>query len=453
MSLGMAAGVLLAGGMATPAHAVTPVACTEAALRTAIDNSNAGSGDTLSLIPYCVYTLTDVGGGALPTITQPLVIQGNNATIKRDTAASNFRIFDVGATSLQMSTLTVMNGRVTGDSGGGVLVTTSGGSLTATDVNFQGNSAVQGGAIFTANSTSVSLTGGTVNDNRATVDGGGIWALGATTVTLTSVNMTDNRASGDGGGAYLNTSTPTTFINSTISHNTAQAAGGGIFYAGNNLLSVTGTTIADNRVTASTSGGGGILFVPSGGTGMITGSTISGNTVTGFTNDTTSNRGGGIHSEAGALTLNNTQVTGNQLVGAFGQGAGIATDGSGTASTLTLQNGTTLTRNLASGQYSQGGGLYTDNTSSPVTVMVDASHIDANKVTGTGSAAAGIYNNGSTYSFTTASSVNNNLAPAAPAPGGVYTTVAINSVDGATFTGNTPTNCVFSPQPVTNCIG
>lgn len=84
-------------------------------------------------------------------------------------------------------------------------------------------------------------------------------------------------------------------------------------------------------------------------------------------------------------------------------------------------------------------------------MTVTGSHIDQNKVTGTGSAAGGIYNVDSIYSFIT-SSVNNNIAPMAPAPGGVCTGVAISSVDGATtFTGNTPTNCLLSPQPVMNC--
>lgn len=50
--------------------------------------------------------------------------------------------------------------------------------------------------------------------------------------------------------------------------------------------------------------------------------------------------------------------------------------------------------------------------------------------------------------------MNNNTAPNAPAPGGVHTGAAITSVDGVTtFTGNTPTNIVFSPAPVINSVG
>ncbi|MFD5428290.1 hypothetical protein [Streptomyces sp. NPDC127084] len=447
VSLGMAAGLLLAGVAAVPAHAaVVNVACTEAALRTAIANSNAGTGDTLILASYCPYVLTDAGGGALPQISQPLIIQGNNATIKRDTAASNFRIFDVGATSLTMDTLTVMNGQ--GGNGGGVFLNTSGGSLTTTDVNFQGNGGANGGGIFAAAGTSVSLTGGTVSDNRSTGLGGGIAGVSTASLTLDSVTVVRNRSGSFGGGVSLNTSTPAMITSSTISNNTASAGGGGTVYAGSSSLTVTDSTITNNRVTSSTQGGAGIRFAASStGTGMITGSTVSGNTVTGYTDIVSGNRGGGIHVSGGTLTVDSTTVSGNQLVGAFGQGGGIAADEAVAASALTLQNGTALTANLASGRYSQGGGLYAGNTSD---VSVDTSSVDSNKVTGTGSAAAGLYNNGANVTFTGAT-VNNNTAPSAPAPGGVYTTVPIGA--GGTVTGNFPTNCLFSPQPVTGCIG
>ncbi|MFJ3234021.1 hypothetical protein [Streptomyces sp. NPDC086787] len=451
----VAAGGLLVGSAAFPAHAVQDVACSTSALVTAISDANSGMDATLALTPYCVYTLTN-SDGSLPTITKPLVIHGRHATIRRDpNATANFRVFDVDAASLTMDDLTVMNGSASPGAGGGVFLGVSGGSLTTTDVRFQGNAADVGGAIVALDGTSVSLTGGTVDDNSATAQGGGIVALGAATVTLDSLTMTGNRAGSSAGGALLDTSQQVTIKDSNISRNTGKQAGGGIVFGGSDELSITGTTIADNRVPQSISGGGGILFAPaSGGSGSITDSTISGNTVTGFTaNDGFSNRGGGIFSDGGPLTLDNTTVSGNQLIGPFGQGAGIAAVGDISAGTLVLQHGTAITGNLASGTLSQGGGLYTDDTFGAVSVSVAGSHIDGNKVGGTGSAAGGVFNVGGAYSFTT-SSVNGNMAPSAPAPGGVSTTVAITSVDAAsTFTGNTPTNCLLSPQPVTNCSG
>ncbi|MEU6218653.1 hypothetical protein ABZ845_14200 [Streptomyces sp. NPDC047022] len=452
----VAAVTLLAGAAtAAPAYADTDVDCSTTDLIAAITAANAGSGDTLNLASYCVYTLTDADG-QLPTITQPLVIHGNHATIRRDpNATTNFRILNVGNTSLTMDTLTVMNGNG-GTSGGGVNLNTGAGSLTTTDVNFQGSSALFGGAIFAGSGTTLSLTRGTVNDNRSTSTGGGIMAVGSNNaVMLNSVTVSGNRTSDAGGGVFLNTGLTSTITNSVISDNTARGSGGGLSFVGDGPLTVTGTTIADNRVTNSFSGGGGV-DIEQNLSGSITfvDSTISGNVVKGFTGtDGSANGGGGIHLEFGPLTLDKTTVSDNQVIGAGGIGGGIAVRATGNAAptTLTLQNGTTLTRNLASGRYSQGGGLHAANGDGDVSVSLTDSHIDANKVTGTGSAAGGIFNVDGTFSFAT-SSVNDNIAPSAPAPGGVSTGVAITTVDGSTtFTGNTPTNCLLSPQPVTNC--
>ncbi|MFJ3231576.1 hypothetical protein [Streptomyces sp. NPDC086787] len=450
------AGLLLAGMASVPAHAATDVDCNEQALRDAITGSNGSmTGDTLNLTPYCVYTLTN-DNGQLPEVTAPLVIHGRHATIRREPGAANFyRVFRVGAVPLALDTLSVMNGSAV-DNGGAVYLSASGASLTATDVDFLGNAGDFGGAIATEDGATVSLTRGTVGDNRAVTNGGGLYAVGTTAVTLDSVKVTGNRANVYAAGLYISTNAPAIINNSTISRNTARFAAGGIYYTGIVSLAVTGSTIANNKVTDSLESGAGILYNASAGTGTITDSTISGNTVTGFTtDDTASNGGGGITMETGPLTLDNTRVTGNQVIGASAHGGGIAVNAIfGTPPpTLTLQNNTRVTGNLASGRYSQGGGLYANALAAPVSVSVSGSHIDGNKVTGTGSVSGGVYNIGGTFSFGSASSVNNNIAPNAPAPGGVYTDTAITTVDGATtFTGNTPTNCLLSPVAVTNCV-
>ncbi|MEU6221251.1 hypothetical protein ABZ845_27655 [Streptomyces sp. NPDC047022] len=452
------AGVLFAGASAVPAHAVTPVACNTAALITAINNSNAGTGDTLSLTSYCVYTLTDADG-QLPTITQPLVIQGNHATIRRDpNAGTQFRIFEVASGgSLTMDTLTVMNGFApSGQDGGGVLLSGTMTGLTTTDVNFQGNRAQNGGGLAVEGSTNtVSITGGLINDNGAAQTmplggGGGIYGESNNPITLNSVTLSGNR-SGFGGAISLNNFTQSLTLNKcAVRDNTGLRYGGAIGNAGGaSTITITDSSITDNQVPRSKNGGGAIAAQNT--TLNVTGSTISGNTLSGFTTNASGAAvGGGVVVESAVTTLDSTQVTGNRIIGAGGQGAGIAASGG----TLTLQNGTSVTGNLTSGRYSQGGGLYINNILGPTTVAVDDSHIDRNRITGTGSVAGGIFNTGGTFSFSNASSVNNNTAPPAPAPGGVYTDVAINAVDaGTTFTGNAPTNCLLSPAPVTGCVG
>jgi predicted outer membrane repeat protein len=460
----MAWGMVIAGAVAVPARADTNVGCAESDLRTAIDASNSTpGGDTLILTSYCVYSLTDAGGGVLPQLTQPLVIQGNNATIRRDPSATAFRLFQVTTGgSLTMDTLTLMNGDYSpGDLGGGaVAVTQAGGPLTTTNVNFQGNTASgRGGAIYidTTSTATSSITGGTISDNSSGLGGGGIYSERGQ-VALDSTTITRNRS--EFGGGLYGEGTALTVDDSTISNNTGIFGGGGLYLSSGGAttpVNITNTRVTGNTVSRGDEGGGGItLFQGNGHVATITDSTIAGNTLTGFTNtDGAANSGGGINKETGSsgtLVLDNTRVTGNRVIGAGGQGAGIGAFGGSPAATLTLRNGTVVTGNLASGRYSRGGGIYTGNGSGTLTVAIEDSSVDTNKVSGTGASAAGLYNDDATVTLDT-SSVSNNIAPLAPAPGGISTGVDITSVTSTTITGNTPTNCLLSPATVTNCIG
>ncbi|MFJ3234896.1 hypothetical protein [Streptomyces sp. NPDC086787] len=89
-------------------------------LFTAITNSNSVmGGDALDLAAYCLYDLTNLQG-QLPLVTQPLVVHGNHATIRRTPSATALsRIFEVGSTSLTLDTATAMNGDLGNNRGGG----------------------------------------------------------------------------------------------------------------------------------------------------------------------------------------------------------------------------------------------------------------------------------------------------------------------------------------------
>ncbi|MFJ3233705.1 right-handed parallel beta-helix repeat-containing protein [Streptomyces sp. NPDC086787] len=422
--------------MSTPAHAVTPVACTEGALRAAIANSNlVVGGDTLSLIPYCLYTLTDAGGGALPQLSQPLVILGNNATIKRDTSSSDFRIFDVGTgASLTADTLTIMNGHADATGGGGVLVNSGAGPLTATNVNFQGNASDQdgGGVRVAAGALGTStISGGVVSDNRATLDGGGIDAEGAVNIAGTTVSR--NRATRFGGGINNDVGAGMLNVSDAVVRNNSGVTGGMDLDAN---AFITRTTMTDNTSRGGT--GGGAIY--SGGFLVIQNSVISGNTNTA----STASQAGGIEADGTSVVITSTRITNNRAIGANASGAGIYLN----SGSLTL-DGVTLTGNLASGQYAVGGGIYAGGAG--MTIQ-NNTLVDNNKVTGTGSYAAGIYNTGTSVSLT-GSHVDNNTAPPAPAPGGIWTDIQFTSVTGSTITGNTPTNCLLSPVIPTGCIG
>ncbi|MGI5446571.1 hypothetical protein ACQEVM_12560 [Streptomyces sp. CA-243310] len=443
---------------AVPAHAVT-VPCDTAALIAAINNANTNVAPVIDLEPYCLYEVTApyIPGAddGLPPITNNnpggVTINGHNATIKR-VGNTSFRLFEVGTLTpvptpgrLTLNDLTVMNGQPGSNIGGGAVLVRNNSTFAGTHVAFQGGTAnIGGGARFMPGSTAT-LTDSRISDNRTTggaSTAGGLESEGQ--LTLVDTHITSNRARVGGGIGHP--SGTLTINGGSVKHNTAFDNGGGIFSQASGVLNVLGASVTDNRVTTGglAAGNGGGVYV-SGGTKTFTNSTIEGNTVTG---QTVEDGGGGIFMLDGTLTLDNTKVKGNKLIGEGGLGAGISVFGG----TVSLMNASDVTGNLAAGRYSLGGGIYTTNLANTPTVKVNRSAIDRNKVSGTGSRGAGIYNAGGTYELTDAS-VQFNVAPDAPAPGGIWTSTAITSVTNTTIANNAPTNCLYSLAPVTSCVG
>ncbi|WP_239472126.1 hypothetical protein [Streptomyces sp. NEAU-S7GS2] len=187
----VAAGVAPLALISAPdAHAASPilVTCGESALVDAVNTANAAGGGSLILAPLCTYTLTSPhsSGGAglsagLPNITTEISMAGLGTQITRAAGAPAFRIFEVDGPSqvagangkLSMAAVTVSGG----DAGLGV-----------------------GGGIANLGGT-VSLTGSTVRDSKASY-GGGIYTDGV--LTLVGSSVTANTASVNGGGIFTN---------------------------------------------------------------------------------------------------------------------------------------------------------------------------------------------------------------------------------------------------------
>ncbi|MFD9475561.1 MULTISPECIES: hypothetical protein [Streptomyces] len=437
-----------------PAHAVT-VPCDTAALITAINDANANIDTVIDLEPYCLYevsvaNVTDTGLPPITNNTTGVTINGRNATIKR-VGAGSFRLFEVGTSSavpgnLTLNDLTVMNGQPSNAIGGGNVLVRENSTFAGTNVTFQGATANLGAGIRFRPSTTGTLTDSRISDNQTTggaSGGGGLQSDGQ--LTLTNTHITSNRARVGGGIGH--TAGALTINGGSIKHNTGFDFGGGISSDGNGTLNMTGTTVTDNRVTTGGlgQGSGGGVYIGFNGNRTFTDSVIEGNTVTVQSAD---DGGGGISVHGGTLTLDNTKVKGNKLIGEAGHGAGINALGG----TLNLLNASDVTENLAAGRYSLGGGIYTASLLSTPAVTVNGSAVDRNKVSGTGSRAGGIYNASGTYDLTNAS-VQFNVAPDAPAPGGIWTSTAITAVTTTTIANNTPTNCLYSLAPVTSCVG
>ncbi|HNT77417.1 MAG TPA: hypothetical protein PKH77_20580, partial [Anaerolineae bacterium] len=202
-----------------------PVSCDVSELVNAITTANGnGEADVLILEAGCTYSLTasnqtdpdGYGPVGLPPIVSPMTIQGNGATIQRD--SGTFRLFYVAVGGdLTLEALTLSNGRAQGFNGGDGAGGGGG-----------GGSAGMGGAIF--NRGMLTIKQSTLSGHTAM--GGGI------TITGTAPG------GGGGGGLGGNGSSNGTGVGGN---------GGGI----NGGLGATGTTGAPGGAGGEGGGGGG----------------------------------------------------------------------------------------------------------------------------------------------------------------------------------------------------
>ena len=247
---------------------------------------------------------------ALPDLMTDMTVSGLGATItiiKRSAAAATeFRIFTKTGGNSQISAMTVRDGisrGIDGATGGSALgggINNGGGALTLTNVVITNNQAIGG-----------SGSGGAGGD----CGGGGIYNVAALTIS-----------------------------NSTISNNTA--TGG------------TGST------TGGVAFGGGITNESEVAIAvMIVNTVVSGNTATGGTGTTNGGiavGGGVIGISAAALTINNSQIFNNSVVGgtgsATGSGGGIHVNNSGVSLSLnsSIVSGNSATDGIGGGF---GGGI------------------------------------------------------------------------------------------------
>ncbi|MEU5094141.1 hypothetical protein [Streptomyces sp. NPDC020996] len=268
------AATLIPLALAPVASAATlTVACSEAALKSAINTANSTPGsDTLNLAPRCTYRLT----AELPAITSPIVINGNGDTISR--VSGTFRILTVNAGSLTLREIVLSNGDATGSSiangAGGAIVVTGNGSLNLAASVIRNNHADFGGGVSVFSGSQAQISASVFTGNSATQNGGAVVSDSTASVTA-----------------------------SQISGNTAGNVGGGIANIG--TLTVSGTSIMNN--TAPNGGGGLANGVPAaaGGTATVTASAIVNNSASG-TNP------GGIYNNGGTVTLRASLVAANK---------------------------------------------------------------------------------------------------------------------------------------------
>ncbi|MFT6288926.1 MAG: CSLREA domain-containing protein [Alcanivorax sp.] len=264
-------------GLAPAAHAATITVDSlldttavdgECTLREAIENANnnaatnadcaAGTGaDTITFNLSGTITLVST----LPNITDAVGLTidgaGQTVTISGNNTVRVARV-DTGA-SLTLNNLTIANGFVAGDFGGGI---NNSGTVTVTNSTFSGNSANSGYGGGIANFGSggtVTVTNSTFSGNSANSGyGGGIanYSNGGT-VTVTNSTFSGNSGTSGFGAAIANASIgggTVTITNSTFNFN--DVTGGGASAAISNGITA-GTVTLRNTIVANSVGGGG----------------------------------------------------------------------------------------------------------------------------------------------------------------------------------------------------
>lgn len=255
-------------------------------------SSNYTTGDTLSLAPHCTYWVST----QLPTVMKTLTIDGNGATIVRNTD-SPFSIFVVGCET---------------------------GGLTLDNVNVKngGGNGVDGGAVDVTNvDAALHVYGGTFSDNSADYYdtdggyGGAIYNLG--TLTVDGATFTGNGANWGGAIDSDNSGSSATLDDDTFTGNEANE-GGAIYNLDNNMQIGEGS-FRSNSATGEDGEGGAIY-----NDDVVDVTVTGGDTL--FMMNSASYEGGAIYNDAETVNLNHSLL---ELNRAYDGGGGIYNDGAG----------------------------------------------------------------------------------------------------------------------------
>lgn len=221
-------------------------------LRAAIQETNALAGpDTINL-PSGNYTLSiaganeDVAATGDLDITDNLTITGADQVTTIIDGGGIDRVFQVHSGNVDISSITVQSGNVTGD-GGGIH---NKGTLTLTNCTFLSNSAWDGGGGMYNGESSPTVTNCTFFSNSAGW-GGGMYN-GESSPTVTKCNFFSNSASNGGGGMYNHDYSSSTVTNCLFHSNNSTMGWGGGMQNHKSSPMITNCTFSNNS-------GGGML--------------------------------------------------------------------------------------------------------------------------------------------------------------------------------------------------
>jgi predicted outer membrane repeat protein len=252
-------------------------------------NDNGASSDTICLENSTYSFFSASNSIALPSVTTPITIVGNDAIIERANGSSNFRLFNVTASgSLTLQNLTVRNFNAGGGNGGAVL---NAGTVTFEGVTLTGNTARFAGGIYS--SGTLTIMNSTLSSNSSQENAGAIY-LNSGTLTMSNTILQSNSAR-YGSGIYANEGT-VSLTNVTLRTNTANEQGAGIYLRSGSL------TVEGGLFENNTARYGNSIYVD-GGTASIDGVVMRNNNAT--------EEGGGIYARTGTITVTDSTFENN----------------------------------------------------------------------------------------------------------------------------------------------
>jgi hypothetical protein len=324
-------------------------------LRHAIDLANANTNTAGSLITFApsvfntttpqVITLLS-GTLDLKEMSGPELIDGPGASLLTIWGNDTYQGLNVaGGVTASLTGLTIERGYTTLLNGGGI---EDDGTLAVTNCTIADNvSGGMGGGIYDGGALTV--TGSTIQGNVSKGGvGGGLDVDADATANITDSTIEGNSATGAGsvgGGIAVTVDSALMVINSTVGGassseiNSSSLYGGGIYNGSGCTLTITGSTIEGNSVSAVGSDGGGIEN-DTDGTLTLADSTVAGNSAKGL--------GGGIQTSGTTAVVTNSTIAGNSAE----FGGGIETEKVVTVYDSTIADNTATMA---------GGGLLVDN--------------------------------------------------------------------------------------------
>lgn len=219
-------------------------ACTNSAndcsLRGAVSRANSTSGrviisfEALGTIPQTILTTSELAISNSGTLT----ILGSGVNLLTINGNNTHRVFNISSGSnVNMSDLTITQGRIFGNGGGGVL---NNGNLTLTNTVLNANTSNTGSGL--SNFGNAIINNSAITNNTGDL-GGGLYN-NSNSLTVINSTLSGNSAASYGGGICNNTGI-TKIINSTIFNNSADI-GGGIYQLSTGTVSVGNSIIAGN---------------------------------------------------------------------------------------------------------------------------------------------------------------------------------------------------------------